>query len=169
MEGRELVYLDTLAVLAVTFGGFAIIAVALRQDTGARLSKIQVLIIRFLVEISLIAAFLSVIPSLLSLFHLPLSVVWRAASALGLVTIVSWTIAYPMRRHAASGQWFGIIVLLTFLALAVSCAGLLANILDLTTATAGACYALAPTTLLAMIWANFLYRLDLFVRGSNRR
>jgi len=69
MEGRELVYLDTLAVISVTFGGFAVIAVALRQDTGARLSKLQVLIIRLLVEISLIAAFLCMMPSLLSLFH----------------------------------------------------------------------------------------------------
>jgi len=168
MEARELVYLDTLAVIAVTFGGFAVIAVALRQDTGARLSKLQVLIIRFLVEISLIAAFLSVVPGLLSLFHLPQPVVWRVASVLGLVTILAWAIAYPIRRHEASRQWFGTIVLLTFLALAISCAGLLANILDLAAATAGACYALAPTMLLVMIWANFLYRLDLFVRTSKR-
>jgi len=94
--------------------------------------------------------------------------VWRAASALGLVTIVPWAIAYPVRRHAASGQWFGTVVLLTFLALAAACAGFLANVLNIAATTAGACYALAPTVMLVMIWANFLYRLDLFVHASKR-
>ena len=39
MEGRELVYLDTLALAAVTFGRFAVIAVALRQETSAHLTN----------------------------------------------------------------------------------------------------------------------------------
>ncbi len=168
MEGRELVYLDTLALAAVTFGGFAVIAVALRQETSAHLTKLQVLIIRFLVEISLIVAFLSLMPSLLFLFRLPAPVTWRAVSVLGLAIILSWAVAYFIRRRAATGQSFHLWVWLTLAAVALSCAGLAANILDLAGATSAACYALAPTTLLTLVWINFLHRLELFVRTSKR-
>lgn len=34
MEGREFAYLDTLALAAVTFGGFSVIAAALRPASG---------------------------------------------------------------------------------------------------------------------------------------
>lgn len=166
MELSGAPYLYTLASLSVTFGGLAVIAIVLRQDSGGHLSETHVLLTRIFVELALLIAVLSMMPVLFFLFRLPEVTVWRFASAVAWLLIAAWSILYAIRRYAVSGQVLSAPVGISITAIFISSIGLLVNVFDLSNVPPAACYAAAPTGLLLVAWGNFIYRLEFFVRAS---
>ena len=78
MDGSE--YMYTTAELGVGLAGFAALIIAIRGREGSSLSQIDRLLIASLIERSLVAAFLSLLPILLLGLKMSQSAVWFLAS-----------------------------------------------------------------------------------------
>ena len=96
-------YFFTLAELSITFVGFSSLVVVLRQTMGGEMSKLDILITRIFIQLGFIVAAGSLLPALLSLFHLSQTFVWRAASLPPAIAAVLFAATYPARRRTASG------------------------------------------------------------------
>jgi hypothetical protein len=160
------VYLYTLATLAVTFGGFAVIAIAVRQVIGGQLGKTHLFITRIFFELAIVVTVVAILPGLLALFKIPEAVLWRLASAIAAVPVIIWSLCYPFRRRTVTGVPWSLVVFVntTLNAAAVAC--LAVNIAGVFEHAAGALYALAPTILLVRLWGNFIHNLEIFVRET---
>ncbi|MBV9348843.1 MAG: hypothetical protein JOZ70_14570 [Pseudolabrys sp.] len=159
-----LTYLYTLASLAVTFGSFAVIAVALRQEIGGSLGKTHLFITRVFIELAILVAVLSILPGFLALIKLQEEHLWRFASVIAAFLILIWSISYPIRRHKAvrAGR-FALVVWVNSGLNATAFCSLAVNIVSISDAS-GAFYAAAPTIMMLRLWGNFLHNLDTFVR-----
>ena len=92
-------YLLRLAALSIAFVGFATIVVTLRRGLGGELSPFHMLLVRIYIEIGLIVAIGSLLPSLLNLFALPSPLLWQIPSAIGGTIAPVLLIAYVGRRR----------------------------------------------------------------------
>jgi hypothetical protein len=95
-------YLYTVAVVATTFAGFAVLIMVFRQMMGGKVTKLDSFATRSFVQLSFMSTGGSLLPPLLALFPLSLAFDWRAASAVMAVILGLWAVAFPHRRHAAS-------------------------------------------------------------------
>ena len=98
MESPGTTYLYTLALLGMTFMGFAAIVMLLRQTLGRHLRAFDVLFARVYMEFALIVSMGAMLPPLLMLWELPIGAVWRLSS--GLVGIPLLGIALEALRRA---------------------------------------------------------------------
>jgi hypothetical protein len=95
-------YFFALAALSMAFVGFTAIVVVLRQGTGKSLSKLHVLFTKLFVELGLMATAFAMLAPTLSICGIGEALVWRLSSALMLIALIPWLIAYPLRRLKAA-------------------------------------------------------------------
>lgn len=117
MELPGAAYLYTLATLAVTFVGFSVLIIMLRQAFGGGLSPLEILITRIFIQLGFIVVAGSILPPLLALFGWPVSRIWRLCSLVTSIPAFIFAVTYPSRRRVASGVstpiaiWADVIVL----------------------------------------------------------
>ena len=104
MESPETAYLYTLALLGMTFMGFAAVVMLLRQTLGRRLRAFDVLFARVYMEFALIVSIGAMLPPLLMLWGLPDGAVWRLSSAGLGATLFASAGSYPGRRQRVTGE-----------------------------------------------------------------
>ena len=97
-------YLYNLAVISVTFAGFAALLAAFRQMVGGRVTKHDAFLIRSALVRSLIVIVCALLPPLLALFELPSVLIWRVSSISATALIALFTICWPfvIRRMATT-------------------------------------------------------------------
>ena len=88
-------YFFALAALSMAFVGFSAIVVVLRQGTGKTLSKLHVLFTKLFVELGLMATAFAMLSPTLAICGIAEPLVWQLSSAIVLMTLVPWLIAYP--------------------------------------------------------------------------
>lgn len=81
-------YLLNLALIAVSFVGFSMVVIALRQTSGAELSEFHMHFVRLFIEAGFAVAGFSLVPVALSTTGLSPSAIWQLSSA---AAAVSWT------------------------------------------------------------------------------
>ena len=103
MEIEGATFLFALAALMITFGGFSALLLGIRQAAGHRSSPID----RYLVKTLLIQIFVltagSLLPSLLALYGVSETWVWRGSALLFAIPMLL-LLTYPYRRRKAVGQ-----------------------------------------------------------------
>jgi hypothetical protein len=104
MELMGTAHLYTLATLAMTFIGFAAIVMILRQTSGHKLSRLDVLIAHVHMEFGLMISAGALLPPLLMNWEVHPAIVWRVSGGLTAIPILVYALTYPARRRAASGE-----------------------------------------------------------------
>ena len=104
MESPTTSYLYTMAILGMSFMGFAAVVMLLRQTLGSHLRAFDTLFARVYMEFGLIATIGAMLPPLLMFWELPPEAVWRVSSSLLGVALLTFTVTYPARRRAASSE-----------------------------------------------------------------
>ena len=104
MESPGTSYLYTLALLGMTFMGFAAIVMLLRQTLGGHVRAFDVLFARVYMEFAVIVIMGAMLPPLLMLWELPPGAVWRLSSGLVGLPLLGIALRYPARRRATTGQ-----------------------------------------------------------------
>jgi lysylphosphatidylglycerol synthetase-like protein (DUF2156 family) len=128
-------YFYSLAALSMAFVGFTSIVVVLHQGTGKPLSRFHVLITNLFVELGLMATAFAILAPTLAICGIREIIVWQISSAIMLIILVPWLIAYPFRRKAAAPKqrlpvrWFIMTILGTVIviALGLNVAGTMIN------------------------------------------
>jgi hypothetical protein len=103
MDSLEIIYLQTIATISVTFVGFSSIVVVFRQVQGSRLDEIHVFLVRFFIEMGLIITGFSLLPLLLSAWGVPARPIWSYASAAFAVGHLAYVVTLFRRRHNTVG------------------------------------------------------------------
>jgi hypothetical protein len=104
MESPGTSYLYTMALLGMTFMGFAAIVMLLRQTLGGHLRPFDALFARVYMEFAVIVSMGAMLPPLLMFCELPTGVVWRLSSVLVGLPLLWIAVSYPARRRAATGE-----------------------------------------------------------------
>jgi hydrogenase-4 membrane subunit HyfE len=95
-------YFYSLAALSMAFAGFTSIVVVLHQGTGKSLSQFHVLLTSLFIELGLMATAFAILAPTLAICGIREIIVWQISSAIMLVILVPWLIAYPFRRKRAA-------------------------------------------------------------------
>lgn len=104
MDTLALDYLLRLAALAIAFVAFATIVVTLQRGLGGDLSALHMFLVRSYIEIQLSVAVLALLPSLLNLFALPSTLIWRVSSAV-VGTLAPAVLVSFIRGRARVGRY----------------------------------------------------------------
>jgi hypothetical protein len=104
MESVGSSYLYTIALLAITYAGFAALIVIFRQIIGGGVSSYDVFVIRSILMRSFIVAFSAMLPPALALFDLSQSVIWRISSLFAALLLDLFTFTFPARLRAATNR-----------------------------------------------------------------
>ena len=102
MELPGTTYLQTLAMISITFGGFAALVAVFRQTIGGRLSDFDMFFIRQTLLRSLIVAGCSMLPLLLALYEISHPIIWRVSSLITGLLLILFTLTLYLRRRAVS-------------------------------------------------------------------
>ncbi|THD79193.1 MAG: hypothetical protein E7812_08915 [Phenylobacterium sp.] len=104
MELPEVSYLYTVALIGMTFIGFSVIVMLLRQTVGRKLRTFDALFAHVYMEFGLIVTVAALLPPLLVFWGLPPALVWRASAGLVAIPIILFGLTYPSRRRKAAGE-----------------------------------------------------------------
>ena len=104
MESPATSYLYTVAILGMSFMGFAAVVMLLRQTLGSHLRAFDTLFARVYMEFGLIATIGAMLPPLLMFWELSPAAVWRVSSSLLGIPLLLFAVTYPARRRAASHE-----------------------------------------------------------------
>ena len=148
MELPGVVYLYTLATLAVAIVGFSGIIVVLLQPFGGEKSELHKLRARILIEAGLIAAAGAMLPPLVGLSGLSADAVWRISSAIAAPILFLWAIAYPRRRRRVSPDPLPMDVLIGISGHVLTSIGVLVNAIGKPFAPGPFLYSIAVTWVL---------------------
>jgi len=104
MDSPATSYLYTLAIISMTFTGFAAVVMLLRQTLRSQLRAFDALFARVYMEFGLIATIGAMLPPLLMFWELPPATVWRVSSSFLGIALLVFAVTYPSRRRAASRE-----------------------------------------------------------------
>ena len=142
-------YLYTLAVVATTFAGFAVITMIFHQVYGGHVTKLDSFVARTFTQVGFLATLGALLPPLVAQFELTPATVWRAASA-GLAALLGlWSLSFPHRRHKAATTPIPPLVWSVVVVLDLTAILLLGNALLSLPAHAAGIYSVATTVILA--------------------
>jgi hypothetical protein len=102
-------YLYTLALLSITYAGFAALFMLFRQEQGGRMAEYDAFLIRGVVQKGFIVTACSMLPPLLAYCDLPLDKVWRlssfSAGALQVLFLINWVTRWVRTKGLPTSPW----------------------------------------------------------------
>ena len=104
MESPETSYLYTVAILGITFMGFAAVVMLLRQTLGSHLRPFDALFARVYMEFAVLVSMGAMLPPLLMFWELPIGTVWRLSGGLLGILLLWIGLSYPARRRGVTGE-----------------------------------------------------------------
>lgn len=127
VQGAGLLY--TLATLAITFAGFAVILLALRQAAGAALSPLDRFLARTVVGHFFWIAAGALFPPAFALYPIPAVLVWKISALLFGLPMLLVLLTYHHRRMALTSKRAPTVILVLFLGVGCcSIAGMIAYV-----------------------------------------
>jgi hypothetical protein len=103
MEVKGAAVLYTLAGTMITFAGFSTLLLTIRPAVGARLSVLDRYLAKTVMTHIFVLTGAALLPVLLALFDIPEPSIWRIASVLFALPMLSLQVTYPYRRRKAIG------------------------------------------------------------------
>lgn len=103
METTGSSYLNVLAQISITFAGFTVLFIALRQAIGGAGTKYDLFATRNYLFLSFLVVMGAMLPSLLMAFSLPQTLIWRIASVAVAIPLLIFLLSYSFRRKAVTG------------------------------------------------------------------
>lgn len=152
-------YLYTLAVIATTFAGFAVMTMIFRQVYGGHVSKLDRFVARTFIQVGFLATLGSLLPPLLAQFDLAPATTWRASSVVLAALLGIWSYSFPHRRHKCSTTPIPLPVWSVVVVLDLTVLALLGNALPLLPRYVSAIYSVATTVILGGGATFFLHSL----------
>lgn len=163
MTSAESDYLFRLAALSLSFVGFSAVVVTLRGALGGELSDRHLRLVRLYIEGGLLVTALALVPTLLSLLHVPDTVIWRLSSAAaGSIFTFVLLIQFRRRRKIEPGRFPFWVVLIYALSI-VAVAGLWFNVAGIRFPPNAGPYAVTLTWALCVFGFIFVRTIELFL------
>jgi hypothetical protein len=157
-------YLLNLAVISITFVGFSTIAFIFRQAQGAGLSRNEMVFISTFIQGGLLITVFSLVPSLLGLFEITPSLIWRLSSLALLLSHLFFIVSYWRHRSRdLSGTERAHLVISSVLETVINLS-LLINAIGIGIEPNVGLYALGATAVLGQLMLLFLFVLPQFLQ-----
>ena len=166
MSSAESDYLLRLASLSLSFVGFSAVVVTIRGALGGEISDRHLRLVRLYIEGGLLVTALALVPALLSLLHIPDTVVWplSSAAAASILTVVL-VIQYRRRRKVEPGRFPLWVVVINAVSI-VAIAGLWLNVAGILFAPSAGPYAVALSWALCVFGFIFIRTIELFLHRT---
>ena len=163
MPSAESDYLLRLATLSLSFVGFSAVVVTLRGALGGKLADRHLRLVRLYIEGGLLVTALGLVPTLLTLLHVPDHVAWplSSAGAASIFTLVL-VIQFRRRRTVEPGP-FPLWVKVIYIVSTVAVAGLWLNVAGIPFPPSGGPYAVVLTWALCVFGFIFVRTIELFL------
>lgn len=102
MEESGSIYLFNLSIIAITFTAVSALVMLVRQTMGGKLSNFDVYLITSFVSFGFAQSLSAILPSLISLFGPPHSVLWAGSSGCAAILLGSTLFSIVRRRRRVS-------------------------------------------------------------------
>ena len=162
MTSSESDYLLRLAGLSLSFVGFSAVVVSIRGALGGELSDRHLRLVRLYIEGGLLVTALALMPTLLSLLHVPDTVTWPLSSAAAALVFTIVLLIQFRRRRAVEGR-FPAWVVIVYVISAVAVASLWLNVAGIPLAPNVGPYAVVLTWALCVFGFIFVRTIDVFL------
>lgn len=167
MTPAESDFLLRLAALSLSFVGFSAVVVTLRGALGGELSDRHLRFVRLYIEGGLLVTALGLVPTLLTLLHMPESVTWSVASAAAALIFTFVLVTQFRRRRAVEGRFPPWVVVIFAISLAVVLS-LWLNVAGIPFRPSVGPYAVALTWALGVFGFIFIRTIEIFLhRGPS--
>ena len=163
MTSAESEYLSHLASLSLSFVGFSAVVVTLRGALGGELSDRHLRLVRLYIEGGLIVTALALVPTLLTLVHIPDTLTWPLSSAAAASIFTVLLVIHFRRRRAIEPGRFPLWVVIVYSVSTVAVAGLWFNVAGILFAPNVGPYALVLTWALCVFGFTFVRTIELFL------
>lgn len=163
MTAAESDYLFRLASLSLSFVGFSAVVVTLRGALGGELSDRHLRLVRLYIEGGLLVTALALVPTLLSLLHIPDNITWPLSSAAaGSIFTLLLLIQFRRRRAIEPGR-FPAWVVIVYAISTVAVGSLWFNVAGIPFSPNAGPYAVVLTWALFVFGFIFVRTMELFV------
>jgi hypothetical protein len=160
-------FLLRLAALSLSFVGFSAVVVTLRGALGGELSDRHLRFVRLYIEGGLLVTALGLVPTLLTLLHMPESVTWSVASAAAALIFTFLLVTQFRRRRTVEGRFPPWVVVIFAISLAVVLS-LWLNVAGIPYRPSVGPYAVALTWALGVFGFIFIRTIEIFLhRGPS--
>jgi hypothetical protein len=168
MELPGFTYLYNLAIISVTFTGFAALIALFRQLVGGRLVKYDVFFVHTILVRSLIVIACALLPPLLMLFDLSPTTIWRLSSLVGAVLIGVFTLSWPIIRRLATSTPMRKVSRVYYVIQMLTVIFLLAVALGIFLEPLPSYFAASVTIFMLVNWIMVLQSLDIMLHRPSR-
>jgi hypothetical protein len=159
-------YLLRLATLSLSFVGFSAVVVTLRGALGAELSDRHLRLVRLYIEGGLLVTALALVPTLLSVLHVPDTVTWRLSSAAAALIFTFVLVIQFRRRRTVEPGRFPPWVIITYAVSIAAVGGLWLNVVGIPFAPSVGPYAVVLTWALCIFGFIFVRTIELFLHRT---
>lgn len=167
MTPAESDFLLRLAALSLSFVGFSAVVVTLRGALGGELSDRHLRFVRLYIEGGLLVTALGLVPTLLTLLHMPESFTWSVASAAAALIFTFVLLTQFRRRRAVEGRFPPWVVVIFAISVAVVLS-LWLNVAGIPFRPSVGPYAVALTWALGVFGFIFIRTIEIFLhRGPS--
>jgi hypothetical protein len=167
MTSAESDYLMRLAGLSLSFVGFSAVVVTLRGALGGELSDRHLRLVRLYIEGGLLVTALALLPTLLTLLHVPDAVTWQVSSAAAASIFTVLLLIQARRRRAVEPGRFPPWVVIVYAVSTVAVASLWFNVAGIFFSPNVGPYALVLTWALGIFGFIFVRTIELFLHREN--
>ena len=167
MTPAESDFLLRLAALSLSFVGFSAVVVTLRGALGGELSDRHLRFVRLYIEGGLLVTALGLVPTLLTLLHMPDSFTWSVASAAAALIFTFVLVTQFRRRRTVEGRFPPWVVVIFAISVAVVLS-LWLNVAGIPFRPSVGPYAVALTWALGVFGFIFIRTIEIFLhRGPS--
>jgi hypothetical protein len=163
MASAESDYLMRLAGLSLSFVGFSAVVVTLRGALGGELSDRHLRLVRLYIEGGLLVTALALLPTLLTLLHVPDAVTWQVSSAAAASIFTVLLLIQARRRRAVEPGRFPPWVVIVYAVSTVAVASLWFNVAGIFFSPNVGPYAVVLTWALGIFGFIFVRTIELFL------
>lgn len=168
MTSVESDYLLRLASLSLSFVGFSAVVVTLRGALGGELGNRHLRLVRLYIEGGFLVTTLAVVPTLLSLLHVPDTIIWPLSSAVAASVLTLVLVIQFRRRRAVEPGRIPLWVFAIYGVSVMAVAGLWLNVAGLLFQPNIGPYAVALTWALCVFGFIFVRTIELFLHRAPR-
>ena len=162
MTSAESDFLFRITSLSLSFVGFSAVVVTLRGALGGELSQRHLRLVRLYIEGGLLVTALALIPTLLSLLHVPDTITWLLCSAAAASIFTVLLFVQFRRRRAIEGR-FPPWVVIIYAVSSIAVAALWFNVAGIPFPPNAGPYAVILTWALCMFGFIFVRTIELFL------